>query len=84
VGPRDGLDSEVRGKILCPCPGWNLDRPVVQSVARHYTEGATPVPITVSIQGEIPEHGTQKLYQLLRSLFEKKHASVKSYYVIGK
>jgi hypothetical protein len=27
-----GLDTEARGKILCPCWGSNLDRPVVQSV----------------------------------------------------
>jgi hypothetical protein len=38
VGPRAGLDAEARGKILCPCRGSNLDRPVVQSVARHYTD----------------------------------------------
>jgi hypothetical protein len=28
VGPRDGLDTEVTGKILCPCRGSNLDRAV--------------------------------------------------------
>jgi hypothetical protein len=38
VGPRAGLDTEVRGKILCPCRGSNLDRPVVQYVVRHYTD----------------------------------------------
>jgi hypothetical protein len=38
VGLRAGLDTEVRGKILCPCRGSNLDRPVVQSVVRHYTD----------------------------------------------
>jgi hypothetical protein len=27
VGPRAGLDTEVRGKILCPCRGSNRDRP---------------------------------------------------------
>jgi hypothetical protein len=32
VGPRAGLDTEVRGKILCLCRGSNLDRPVVQPV----------------------------------------------------
>jgi hypothetical protein len=37
VGPRAGLDSEVRGKIICLCRGWNLDRPVVQPVDRHDT-----------------------------------------------
>jgi hypothetical protein len=26
------------------CPGSNLDRPVVQSVVRHYTDWATPTP----------------------------------------
>jgi hypothetical protein len=38
VGPRAGLDTEVRGKVPCICRGLNLDRPVVQSAARHYTE----------------------------------------------
>jgi hypothetical protein len=38
VGLRAGLDTEVRGKILCPCQGSNPDRPVVQSVVRHYTD----------------------------------------------
>jgi hypothetical protein len=28
VGPRAGLDTEVRGKISCLCRGSNLDRPV--------------------------------------------------------
>jgi hypothetical protein len=31
MDPRGGLDTEARGKILCTCPGSNLDRPVVQS-----------------------------------------------------
>jgi hypothetical protein len=30
--------QKARGKIICPCQGSNLDCPVVQSVARHYTE----------------------------------------------
>jgi hypothetical protein len=41
VGPRAGLNTEDRGKILCSCRGSNLDRPVVQSVVRHYTAWAT-------------------------------------------
>jgi hypothetical protein len=28
VGPRSGLDAEVRGKILCLCRGSNPGRPV--------------------------------------------------------
>jgi hypothetical protein len=44
VGLRAGLDTEDRGKIICPCRGSNLDRPVVQSVSRHYTDLATPAP----------------------------------------
>jgi hypothetical protein len=36
MGPR-----EARGKILCLCRGLNIDRPVVQRVARHYTDWAT-------------------------------------------
>jgi hypothetical protein len=42
VSPRAGLDTEVRGKIPCLCPGSNLDLPLVQSVGRHYTAWATP------------------------------------------
>jgi hypothetical protein len=37
VGPRTGLDTEDRGKILYPCRGSNPDRPVIQPVVRHYT-----------------------------------------------
>jgi hypothetical protein len=44
VGPRAGLDTEARGKILCPCRGSNPDRPVVQPVVRHYTAWANPAP----------------------------------------
>jgi hypothetical protein len=35
VGLRSGLDTEDRGKILCPRRGSNPDRPVVQPVVRH-------------------------------------------------
>jgi hypothetical protein len=28
------MDTEARGKILCPCRGSNPDRPVVQPVVR--------------------------------------------------
>jgi hypothetical protein len=37
VGPRAGLEPEVKGKILFPLPGTNSDRPVVQPIARHGT-----------------------------------------------
>jgi hypothetical protein len=38
VGPRTGLGTEARGKIFHLCRLSNLDRPVVQPVARHYTD----------------------------------------------
>jgi hypothetical protein len=38
VDPRAGLDTEVRGKISCFSQGSNLDFPVVQSVAKRYTD----------------------------------------------
>jgi hypothetical protein len=37
VGPRVGLDTEDRGKILCPCRGSNPDCQVFQPLVRHYT-----------------------------------------------
>jgi hypothetical protein len=48
VSLRAGLDTEVRGKIFCPCQGSNPDRPVVQSVVRHYTAWATRLLLTNS------------------------------------
>jgi hypothetical protein len=44
VGPRAGLDTEVRGKILCPCRRSNPVRPVVQPVVRRFTAWANPAP----------------------------------------
>jgi hypothetical protein len=34
--------QRIEEKILCPSRGSNPDRPVVQSVVRHYTDWATP------------------------------------------
>jgi hypothetical protein len=48
MGPRAGLDTEDREKILCPCRGSNLDRPVVQPVVRHYTAWDNPAPSGIS------------------------------------
>jgi hypothetical protein len=48
VGPRAGLNTEARGKILCPRRGSNPDRPVVQPVVRHYTAWATRLLINPS------------------------------------
>jgi hypothetical protein len=45
VGPRAGLDTEARGKILCPRRGSNPDRPVVQPLLRHYTKEAKSAPL---------------------------------------
>jgi hypothetical protein len=47
MGPRAGLYIKARGKILLPLPGIehrSPGRPVVQSVARHRTDWATPAP----------------------------------------
>jgi hypothetical protein len=38
VGLGAGLEAEAAGEILCLCRGSNPDRPVVQPVARHYTD----------------------------------------------
>jgi hypothetical protein len=44
VDPRASLDTEVRRKTLYLCRGSNLDRLVIQSIARHYTDWATLAP----------------------------------------
>jgi hypothetical protein len=38
VGPRAGLDTEARRKILYLCLGSNSGRLVVKSLVRHYTD----------------------------------------------
>jgi hypothetical protein len=43
---RAGLDAEARGNPLCLCRGSNLDHPVAQSIIRHCTDWATPVPVS--------------------------------------
>jgi hypothetical protein len=53
VGPRAGLDTEVRRKILRLCRGSNLDHPVIQPVARHYTDWATRLTIQFIHSGKI-------------------------------
>jgi hypothetical protein len=55
-GPRAGLDTEATGKIIFICPGSNLDHPVVQSVARHYTNWASPAPQYKKSSGNILSH----------------------------
>jgi hypothetical protein len=47
VGPRAGLGTGARGKILCVCEVSNPDRPVVQPVVRHYTAWANPAPFVI-------------------------------------
>jgi hypothetical protein len=44
VGPRAGLDTEVRGKILLSLPGIKPRSPGRPVVVRHYTAWATPAP----------------------------------------
>jgi hypothetical protein len=41
VGPRAGLDTETRGKILSPLPGIELRSPGRPALARHYSDWAT-------------------------------------------
>jgi len=37
----------LQEKSFCLCRGSNIDHPVVQSVVRHYTDGATPAPVCI-------------------------------------
>jgi hypothetical protein len=51
VGPRACLDTEDRGKVLSLYRGSNLDRLVVETVARHYTDWATPASVVMRLWG---------------------------------
>jgi hypothetical protein len=50
VGPRASLDTEVRGKLLCPYRGSNLDRQTVQPVVRHCTDWAILLTVRIYAQ----------------------------------
>jgi hypothetical protein len=44
-GPQEPVSAQrLEGKSFFSCRGSNTDRPVVQSVVRHYTDWATPAP----------------------------------------
>jgi hypothetical protein len=73
MGPRAGLDTEDRGKILCPRRGSNPNRPVVQPVVRHYTAWATPALLSKYKLKKIfarPSYVLHILQKLLSQKFE--------------
>jgi hypothetical protein len=81
VGPRAGLDTEDRGKILCPCRGSNPDRPFVQPVVRHYTAWATPAPYAIYVAHRNSMHcsvhtGTVAISLFALSLNDRRHLSI--------
>jgi hypothetical protein len=53
MGPRAGLDTEARGKIIFASAGYRAS--IVQSEARHYTDTATPATRERKCQYEIQE-----------------------------
>jgi hypothetical protein len=62
VVPRANLDTETRGKILCPCRGSNPDCLVIQVIVRHHTDWATPAPLhNIYKVNAICEHGNERL-----------------------
>jgi hypothetical protein len=53
VGPRAGLETRGLKKSFRLCRGSNLDRPVVQSIDRDYTDWATPLVLCQSQTGAV-------------------------------
>jgi hypothetical protein len=54
VGPRAHLDTEATGQILLPLPEIEPRSPGRQSIARYYTDWATPAPFNdiITIKSE--------------------------------
>jgi hypothetical protein len=53
VGLRACLDTKAREKIISCLSGIESHRPVVQFVARHYTDSVFPAPHTCSVARRI-------------------------------
>jgi hypothetical protein len=63
MGPRAGLDTEAKGKVLSPLPGIEPLSPGRQSVARHCTDNQEDQNSSPSKQSRISEdcHGIFRL-----------------------
>jgi hypothetical protein len=59
--------QRLEEKILCPCRGSNPDRPVLQSVVRHYTGNPKQVNVQVVLSRTITQH-TARCHNFGRSL----------------
>jgi hypothetical protein len=67
VDPRAGLETEVRGKILCLCRGSKLDRPVVQSAVRSISFTRICHTVWIYLEFEnIDKRNVPSVYQLLK------------------
>jgi hypothetical protein len=76
VVPGAALDTEARGKICCLCRGSNLDRPVVQTVVRHYTAWAIPAPNKPGINYFIFAISTYQMLLVFYNMFTVRHLSL--------
>jgi hypothetical protein len=60
-------DTDIRGKISCLCRGSILDLLVVQSIAKHYTDWATPSP-KVPVWNSVANISSGIVYRPFRAL----------------
>jgi hypothetical protein len=67
VGPRAGLDTQVREKFFCLCQVSNFNHLVVQSIARRCSDWATLVPSTIIV----PIIFIKQLLTIMKSTFSK-------------
>jgi hypothetical protein len=78
-GPEPVWTRRLEEKLFCLCQGSNLDRPVVQSIVKHYTDRTTPAPtlikqrvynsIYIWLWGRYPGWGSVFLYLWVYFLF---------------
>jgi hypothetical protein len=74
-----GLDTQAGGKILCLCGESNTDRPVVQSVVRHYTELPRLLPQMLAIFNELAQLRLAKNLLMFAAL-DASHHTLNIYY----
>jgi hypothetical protein len=81
MGPRAVWTLRLEEKSFRLCRGSNLDRPVVQSVATHYTDSATRLTLRLLTTGKINTNYWSSCLLMCLIIYLKLYTCLYSYFV---